>query len=59
VRPCGYELGKYDIREGPLPPFPCEGQFPQHYEYSGLVAGCWLQGAGCWLLVGEAGRGPT
>ena len=50
-----------EVRKGPLPPFPCEGQFPQHYKYSGLVAGCWLQGAGCWLLVGEAGRGrgPT
>jgi hypothetical protein len=44
-----------EVRKGPLPPFPCEGQFPQHYKYSGLVAGCWLQGAGCWLLVGGAG----
>ena len=34
-----------EVRKGPLPPFPfpCEGQFPQHYKYS---AGGALPGPG-------------
>jgi hypothetical protein len=59
VRPCGYELraggSTCEVSKGPLPPFPCEGQFPQHYKYSAGGARTartwlwWLQGAGWWL----------
>ena len=55
-----------EVRKGPLPPFPfpCEGQFPQHYKYSaggalpGPVAELVVTRAG-WLLVllGEPGEG--
>ena len=55
-----------EVRKGPLPgppfPFPCEGQFPQHYKYSAGEGHCQalaelvVTRAGCWLL-GEPGEG--
>jgi hypothetical protein len=58
--------GGVEVRKGPLLPFPfpCEGQFPQHYKYSagGALPHCQalaelvVTRAGCWLL-GEPGEG--
>ena len=55
-----------EVRKGPLPPFPfpCEGQFPQHYKYSAGEGHCQalaelvVTRAGCWLLgLGKPGEG--
>ena len=57
-----------EVRKGPLPPFPfpCEGQFPQHYKYSAGEGHCQALAElvvtrdGCWLLgkPGEGAQGP-